>query len=244
MQFLKLILFQLKLYVKNSYFVSLVLIETTTMLLYEYLAHYIDQNYSGQEWLIAGIMGTWASCTTSAGALGYQKFQGTLIYLLNSSIPSEEVLLATLSPATIYGLIAFPVAGIEAALLRIPVEYLNLKLLIGILLLWVSSITLSYLISLFFLLTKNAMQYEDLVLLPILLLSGILTIPSFIKNAIQPLQLLSPLTLPIKIIYQQGIQAQWIIAYIIVLMALILIAKILTNLIVQHAFKEGSLDIF
>lgn len=244
MQFLKLVVFQLKLYVKNSYFVNLVLIETTSMLLYEYLAHYVNQDYSGKEWLIAGIMGTWASCTTSAGALGYQRYQGTLMYLLNSSIAREKVLLATLSPAAIYGLIAFPVAGIEATFLKMPVKYLNGNLFIGILLLWLSSTILSYLISLFFLLTKNAMQYEDLVLLPILLLSGMLTIPSFIQKTIQPLQLLSPLTLPIKMIYQQLIQLQSIITYIFVIIILILISKILTNYVVQRAFKEGSLDIF
>ncbi|WP_236695128.1 hypothetical protein [Lactobacillus pasteurii] len=64
-------MFQLKLYVKNSYFVSLVLIETSSMLLYQYLANFTNQSYSGKEWLIAGIMGMWASCTTSAGALGF-----------------------------------------------------------------------------------------------------------------------------------------------------------------------------
>lgn len=244
MQFIKLVLFQLKLYVKNSYFVNLVLIETTTMLLYEYLAHYIAQDYSGKEWLIAGIMGTWASCTTSAGALGYQRYQGTLIYLLNSTISSAKVLLATLAPAAIYGLIAFPVAEIEASLLKMPVKYLNGRLLIGILLLWLSSTILSYLISLFFLLIKNAMQYEDLILLPILLLSGMLTIPNFIKKTIQPLQLLSPLTLPIRIIYQQSIQEQSIIIYIIVLIVLTLVAKIMTNYVIQRAFKDGRLDIF
>ncbi len=64
MSFIKLALFQVRLYIKNTYFVNLVIIETTTMLLYEYLAHYVLQTYDGKEWLIAGVMGTWASCTT------------------------------------------------------------------------------------------------------------------------------------------------------------------------------------
>ena len=41
MSFIKLALFQVRLYIKNTYFVNLVIIETTTMLLYEYLAHYV-----------------------------------------------------------------------------------------------------------------------------------------------------------------------------------------------------------
>ena len=52
LRFINLVKFQLKLYVKNSYFVMLV-ITTTTMELYQYLAHYVNQTYTGQEWLIA-----------------------------------------------------------------------------------------------------------------------------------------------------------------------------------------------
>lgn len=244
MRFLKLTLFQLKLYVKNSYFINLVLVETTMMLLYEYLAHYVTKDYTGSEWLIAGIMGTWASCTTSAGALGYQRFQGTLMYLLNTGIPREEVLIATLSPAAIYGLIAFPLAGIEAFVLGMPLKYLDLQLIIGVLLFWLASVVLSYLISLFFLLTKNAMQYEELVLLPILLLSGMLTIPAAFEKVIQPFQLLSPLSLPIRIIYHQTISTNWIISYILILGLLFILGKALTNYVVQRAFKEGRLNVF
>ena len=50
MSFIKLALFQVRLYIKNTYFVNLVIIETTTMLLYEYLAHYVLQTYDGKEW--------------------------------------------------------------------------------------------------------------------------------------------------------------------------------------------------
>ena len=164
MSFIKLALFQVRLYIKNTYFVNLVIIETTTMLLYEYLAHYVLQTYDGKEWLIAGVMGTWASCTTSAGALGFQRFQGTLPYLLNTGVAREKVLLATLIPASVYGLIAFPLAGLEAWLLKMPVNYLDFQLLVGIILLWIAAAVLSYFISLFFVLSKNLIVYELIVL--------------------------------------------------------------------------------
>lgn len=149
MRFFKLTCFQLKLYVNNSYFINLVLTQTTMMLLYEYLAHYVSKNYTGKEWLIAGIMGIWASCTTSAGALGFQRFQGTLMYLLNTAISREEVLIASLSPAAVYGLVAFPLALIETIVLGMPIKNLDLELLIGICLFWLSAVVLSYFISLF-----------------------------------------------------------------------------------------------
>ena len=244
MSFIKIALFQLKLYIKNTYFVNLVVIETTTMLLYEYLSHYVHHTYTGSEWLIAGVMGTWASCTTSAGALGFQRFQGTLPYLLNTGVRREQVLLATLMPAAIYGLTAFPLAGIEATLLGMPIKYLDWQLVLGVFLLWLAATVLSYFISLFFVLSKNAIVYEQLLLLPILLLSGLLNIPYFISQKIQPFQIFSPLTFPIKIIYHLPINSIWIIMYIIVVFVFIFLSKYMTNIVIKRAFKEGRLNVF
>ena len=38
-----------------------------------------------------------------------------------------------------YGLIAFPLAGLEAWLLKMPVNYLDFQLLVGIILLWIAA---------------------------------------------------------------------------------------------------------
>lgn len=189
-------------------------------------------------------MGTWASCTTSAGALGFQRFQGTLPYLLNTGVRREKVLLATLMPAAIYGLTAFPLAGIEAILLGIPIKYLDWQLVLGVFLLWLAATVLSYFISLFFVLSKNAIVYEQLLLLPILLLSGLLNIPYFISQKIQPFQIFSPLTFPIKIIYHLPINSIWIIMYIIVVFVFIFLSKYMTNIVIKRAFKEGRLNVF
>ena len=243
-KFLHLIDFQVKEYVKNTYFVNLVLIQTTMMMLYEYLTHYVHHNYSGQEWLIAGVIGLWASCTTSGGALGFQRFQGTLPHLLNGALPPFEVLLATLAPAAIYGLVAFPLAALEALILGMPINYLSWELLLGIVVLWFTATVLSYVVSLIFVLSKHAMQYEELLLLPILLLSGFLTIPSVLLPYLEPLQLLSPLTLPIQIIYHQTIKPITIIFYFLIIILFILSALKMTHVIVQRAIKENRLEIF
>lgn len=244
MKLLKMILFQLKLYVKNSYFVSLVLIETSSMLLYEYLANFTNQSYSGKEWLIAGIMGMWASCTTSAGALGFQQWQGTLAHLLNSGLSSVKVLISVLSPAAIYGLISFPLAGLEARILNIPVDYFDLQLLVGIILFWFASTVLSYFISLLFILSRNAFEYEELILLPILLLSGMLATPAYVIPFIKPIQLLSPLSFPIRIIYHHNFRWDFMISYLLIILLFIVISKLLTNIVIKRAFKEGRLNIF
>lgn len=244
MAFPKLVYFQFKLYLKNTYFVNLVLTTTTMMLLYQYLAHYVNQSYSGKEWLIAGVMGMWASCTTSAGALGFQKYQGTLSYLLNTAISQEKVLLATISPAAIYGLVAFPLAGVETLILQMPIKLLDLQLFVGVIVLWFTAIVLSYFISLLFVLSRNAIEYEELLLLPILILSGLLRIPDNIYQVIKPFQMLSPLSLPIHLIYHQIIQMPWLFAYIGIVLLFIIVSKLLTSIVIQRAFKEGSLNIF
>lgn len=244
MRLIKLITFQLKLYLKNNYFISLVLISTTTLLLYEYLASYPSKSYSGNEWLIAGVMGLWSSCTTSAGALGYQRFQGTLIHLLNSGISTIQVLISIISPAAIYGLIAFPLAAIESFILQIPINNVNYNTLIGIILFWLAATVLSYFISLLFILSKNSLEYEELILLPVLLLSGLLPLPKAIFAHIYPAQLLSPLTVPIKIIYGQHTTVLEIISYFLIILIFAYIGKHLTNVVIKRAIKEGRLAVF
>ena len=170
--------------------------------------------------------------------------QGTLPYQLNTGVAREKVLLATLIPASVYGLIAFPLAGLEAWLLKMPVNYLDFQLLVGIILLWIAAAVLSYFISLFFVLSKNAIVYEQLLLLPILLLSGLLSIPNAIRTSIKPFQMLSPLTLPIRIIYHESIQWNWIMSYILVVVVFGVLSKLMTNIVIKRAFKEGRLSIF
>ena len=125
-----------------------------------------------------------------------------------------------------------------------PIKYLDWQLVLGVFLLWLAATVLSYFISLFFVLSKNAIVYEQLLLLPILLLSGLLNIPYFISQKIHPFQIFSPLTFPIKIIYHLPINSIWIIMYIIVVFVFIFLSKYMTNIVIKRAFKEGRLNVF
>lgn len=139
---------------------------------------------------------------------------------------------------------AFPLAILESLILGMPINNLGMQLLLGIFLFWCAATVLSYFISLLFLLSRNSMVYEELVLLPILLLSGLLNVPSYITNYVKPIQMLSPLTLPIKLIYHQNIKNSFIIAFLIVVIFFIGVSKLLTNFVVKKAFKDGGLDVF
>lgn len=243
MAFWQMCLFNLKLHIKNSYFVNLVLLETTLMMLYQYLGGYEQHHYHGQEWLVAGILGAWASCTTAAGALNFQRRQGTLIYLLNTVKSPLLVFLAVIIPASIFGSLAYPLAWLESWLLHMTTTPLEIKTFLGMLLFWIVTILLSYLISFLFILTPHALAYEKLLFLPILLISGLLTIPSQIAWLIRPLQILSPLNIPIKLIYGQQISLAEVGILLLVVTGIIFLALKLTNIIITRALKLGTIEV-
>lgn len=56
--------------------------------------------------------------------------------------------------------------------------------------------------------------------------------------------MLSPLTLPIRIIYHESIQWNWIMSYILVVVVFGVLSKLMTNIVIKRAFKEGRLSIF
>ncbi|NEW66957.1 multidrug ABC transporter permease [Carnobacteriaceae bacterium zg-84] len=197
MRFLSLVIFHLKLYSKNSYFLMTVLSSTTTLILFQYLAAYSQHETVNQvAWLRAGIFGLWASGTTAAGVVGMQKWQGTFVYLINNPLDDYISLVALVMPAALFGLLSFPIAF----LLSIFLGFLPVITLIDILfiiLLWFGATVLDLCIASVFVLTKNAIIYEELISLPILLLSGLFTVPTLFMPLKQIMQWIIPISMPI-----------------------------------------------
>ncbi|NEW61788.1 multidrug ABC transporter permease [Granulicatella sp. zg-ZJ] len=197
MRFLSLVMFHLKLYSKNSYFLMTVLSSTTTLILFQYLAAYSQHETVNQvAWLRAGIFGLWASGTTAAGVVGMQKWQGTFVYLINNPLDDYISLVALVMPAALFGLLSFPIAF----LLSIFLGFLPVITLIDILfiiLLWFGATVLDLCIASVFVLTKNAIIYEELISLPILLLSGLFTVPTLFMPLKQIMQWIIPISMPI-----------------------------------------------
>lgn len=67
---------------------------------------------------------------------------------------------------------------------------------------------------------------------------------SFALPYLKPVQMLSPLTLPIKLIYQEKINLELILTYLLVTIFFVYISKILTKFVIKRAFKENRLGVF
>lgn len=202
-RFISLVWFHLKVYAQNSYFINLMLTSTLSLFFIEYIGQYaLSGELTDTIWLRASIFGLWASGTTAAGSIGFQRFQGTLLYLINNPYNEQLSLAAVIVPAASFGLLSFPLALLTALIFQVPVKVSG-TLVIAIIALWLGALVLDLLIASIFVLTKNAIVYEDLLTLPLLFLSGLFPLPGFLQ-AIQPVvNWLLPIALPI----------QWVLGY-------------------------------
>ncbi|MFM9597422.1 hypothetical protein ACKI1O_49805, partial [Streptomyces scabiei] len=80
---------------------------------------------------------------------------------------------ALLLPASSYGLLAFPLSFSLAKVFSVSIGKIDFKFILMVILLWVAAATMDILIAAFFTLTPNALVYEALINIPILLLAGV-----------------------------------------------------------------------
>lgn len=111
MNFFNLVKFHFKNYIQTSYFVILLITSTLSILLLQFIVSWgtnsqIDPNI----WLRTGIFGLWACGTTAAGIIGMQRWQGTIMYLINNPVSDYQSLSAVVLPAGIFGVFSFPLA--------------------------------------------------------------------------------------------------------------------------------------
>lgn len=202
--FLTIVYFHLKLFAQNSYFRTIVFVTTISYVMIQHVAAYAVYDLANPNiWLRAGIIGTWAAGTLTAGVIPFQKYQGTLPYVLDSrSRRGDAFSLSTLIiPAACFGLLAFPISFLTSVLLGINVVNGHFfALLFGILGLWASVILLNFVVAGTFVLTPNAMLYEGLLMAPILIGSGIYQIPGQWGRTVQVFGWFLPMTTPVKLI--------------------------------------------
>lgn len=191
--------FHAKVYSKNSYFMVLLLTSTTSMVLIQYSLAYINnESITSEFWVIAGIFGFWNLCVTSAGALSFQRHQHTLMYLINNKESDIVSMVALLVAPATFGLLAFPLSYIFTSLILFDFQELKTYYFIAIVLIYIAGIICSLLIASIFLLTKNAIIYEKILVIPILFISGLMTIPDMGGGILDILKLFIPLSYPIS----------------------------------------------
>ena len=76
---------------------------------------------------------------------------------------------------------------------------------LGVITLWLSVILLDFVVAGLFVLTPNAMLYESLLLIPILVGAGIYTVPQRYQMVVEVLGLFLPMATPVKMILQPNL---------------------------------------
>lgn len=214
---------------------------TLSILLLQYI---ISRSTGGQPdsyiWIRTGIFGLWACGTTAAGIIGMQKWQGTILYLINNAISDYQSLAAVVFPASIFGVFSFPIAYFVSVMLNIQVEF-SLETILAVFLYWIGAMLFDLVIAAFFVLTPNAIVYEELITLPVLLISGLFTLPDFLS----PVKLLGQITIPIAMPIQWLLNLEeytWVAVgkYVISLGVSYVLSRKIAAYLIYKARQSGS----
>ncbi len=242
MRLLAMIKFHIKLFASNSYFVWLMLTSTTSIMLLQYLSAYGSGNLDDNSiWLRAGIFGLWSCAMTAAGSIGFQRFQGTLIYLLSGRISPQLALVAVIAPAASFGLLSFPVAALLAFILGLKVQF-SFSLFALIILFWLGAVICSFLVTAIFVLTPRAITYEAVLVVPILLFAGLFSLPANLSWITMIGEWFIPITVPTKLILtNQSVTSIALIKFVISSFLWLFSAYFLSEFLFKKAKQTGEL---
>lgn len=242
--FIRIVWFHLKLYCKNQYFLWLTLSSTISITLLQYLFAYASNNLNDPEiWIRSGVFGLWSSATTATGVIGFQRFQGTLPYLFNTKVGNVKSFIGLIMPASLFGLLAFPIAYIVSFFLKLPVTNLTFSLSLKVILYWIGSLVLDLFIATFFVMTRNAIVYEQFITIPILLISGLFGYPHGFEFLYNYARWISPLCYPIVNLLYKKNDALGIFPYLCSIIIWLAITYILFKKVLNLTKKQGSLKI-
>lgn len=236
----RLIFFHLKVYVRNQYFLWLPITSTFSIFLLQYISAYAYGGLTDSNlWLRSAIFGMWTSATTATGSIGFQRRQGTLKYITNTNIGDGLSLLALILPASIFGLISFPLSYFMAVILDLPISKINLDTIIFIMLIWLGIAVMDLLIAAFFVLTRNAIVYENLLHIPIIIMTGLLGSSLTIQKISVITQWFIPIVSPIQWLLGNSTSFYWY-AYIVSLILWIILAFSLGKYLLNKAKENGQ----
>ncbi|GKT04243.1 multidrug ABC transporter permease [Furfurilactobacillus entadae] len=242
MRFLRLFWFHFKQYGSNQYFFWLPVTSTVSIFLLQYVVAYANDGLANpQLWINSGVVGLWASTATAAGSIGFQRFQGTLPYIVNTRYDERGSLIALLLPASSYGLLAFPLAYGLAKVTGVMVGSLSLNWLFWVICLWGGAALMGLLLAAFFTLTPNALVYESLIDVPIVLLTGLFGGKALTRPVMAVSQWLFPITAPISALTGNG-HLHWDACIVSITLWVGLTAGITKHIMVL-AKKKGTLKV-
>lgn len=194
------LVFHVTQFARNGYFVQLLISSTLGVLVLQVLAARAPgADDAAGAWVRAGAAGMWTVCTVEAGMIGYQRFQGTLVYLLRTPLAAWRVLLPLIGAASVFGLGAMPLAALAAALLGQDLSDVRpVSLVVAVAMFWLASVSMSLVIGTLFVLTPNAMTYEGLLAVPMVIFSGVFGLPDSTPAVLIAISRFIPTTIPVQ----------------------------------------------
>lgn len=207
MRQLRMTWFQIRQYVSVPYFIQMMAFSTAGVTILQVLAYRAWGGDPRTMWMRAGIIGVWTTSTSAAGILGFERYKGTLVHLVSARINPLRALAAVVSAAATFGLAAIPLAWVVWSLATWSTGGLGvvsvgglLRGSFGIILLWASCLSITFVVAGLFVLTPNAIAYEELLLQPVLVLSGILFTQQRPPAVVDWFAYLIPFALPARVL--------------------------------------------
>ncbi|BAQ30291.1 hypothetical protein [Bifidobacterium scardovii] len=197
-------------------------------------------------WFAASVSGLWATTTTAVGIIGYQRFQGVLQYQVMSVHPAGAVFLPPVAASALIGIIGMPIAFALASLFAGRPVTVTPEQVAGLALALLACVSSAAGLSAFFVLSRGAIAFEPLVLIPVWLLSGIVMPVDRFPLPLRVLAFAHPLTSAVWVAGRASFDgAVWLAgAGCIALSALLLgAAAIGLRHALTRACVEGTLDL-
>lgn len=247
---LRMVGFHVQQFLTVPFFVQVVIVSTLSISVVQSLAQYAWGGDCGADWIRAGIIGTWSTCTIAAGILGFERYKGTLVHLVVSRVNPIWPLAALVTAASVFALAAFPIAwlstwalhtamGISCSPSGVPMWHW----LVEVALLWVAAMSVTFVVAALFVLTPNAIAYEELLLMPTLFLSGVLFTVTSEPTWLRLVGSLIPIRWPIRMLMGEGVSAVGVAGTLVVSAVWFMLAAGLASKVLHRARVNATLEV-
>lgn len=241
--------FFLRQFLSVPYFIQLMAMTTIATTIMHYAAYSAWGSLTPtQGWVRGGVIGMWTVATTAAGIVGFERFKGTLVSLVLAPIGALRVLAALVASAALAGLASFPLAWLTWAVASWSVDFTGggvsewVRLGAGALLLFLGCLSLSLFIAALFVLTPHAIAYEELLLVPVFIASGILSTSSR-PGWIDAVSRLLPLRVPFDLMWGAPVAWGGLVTWAGVCALWFLLAWAAGSRALRLATRSGTLEV-
>lgn len=241
MRGVRMFLFSLRQFSQVAYFAIVLVVTTAVTALMQWLGVRAWGGDAASACTRAALIGAWTTSAFSAGIIGFERRKGTLVYLVaDAAEPLVPLALIVLS-ASCFGLLAFPLAWLVWALLE--GSFLAFPSLLAIVLFWAGASVAALAVAGLFILTRNAIAYEGLLLVPVMLASGMLWPLTLAPAGLAwALRLLDPLAIPVELLLDATSAAHPLVS-LVPLSLWLAAAGILGRQALRRAVVAGSLEL-